>query len=85
MPTFQNDAEIDVDEFIEACSPREIKRLIKILVEYGHINEENLDLSKISINEMEFRENLSYLSEKFHILTLEEEELIRKISKRFRY
>lgn len=87
MPSFESNAEIDVDveEFMDACSPKEIEEVIEYLVEYGHINPKNLEPSKISINEMEFRDNLNYLSEKYHSLSFEEEELIRKISKRFRY
>ena len=35
MPTFNQDAEIDVevDDFVSSCSKREIKELIEILVD----------------------------------------------------
>lgn len=37
MPEFAAEIDIDPDEFVSECSSSEIKRLIKVLIEDGHI------------------------------------------------
>jgi len=37
MPDFTAEIDIDPDEFVSECSSSEIKRLIKVLIEDGHI------------------------------------------------
>jgi hypothetical protein len=39
MPTFTVDAEMDVDEFLCECSPKEIESLVQILKDEGHLKE----------------------------------------------
>ena len=38
MPEFETYVDVDVDEFVSACSKREIKELIEVLIEGGHIS-----------------------------------------------
>lgn len=87
MPSFRTDAEVEVDilEFMDACSSREIKEVIEFLIENDHIDSISGVNNKQSLNELGFNDNLRYLSQNYHSLTLEEEEVIRKMVKRFVY
>ena len=38
MPTFHTDLEIEVDEFVENCSRRDIDELVDYLVDHRYIN-----------------------------------------------
>ena len=51
MPEFETYVDVDVDEFVSACSKREIKELIECLVENGHINESSIISTKMDIIE----------------------------------
>jgi hypothetical protein len=86
MPSFNSDAEVyvDVNEFMDACNRREIKEVIDYLKERGHLNHLNND-SNMSLNESEFEDNLSAISGNYLNVTKEEEEVISKIAKRFKF
>lgn len=86
MPSFNSDAEVDVDvnEFMDACSRREIEEVINYLKENRHLSHLNND-SNMSLNESEFEDNLSAISGNYLNVTKEEEEVISKIAKRFKF
>lgn len=86
MPSFYSDAEVDVDvnEFMDACSRREIEEVIDYLKETGHLSHLKND-SNMSLNESEFEDNLSAISGNYVNVTKEEEEVISKIAKRFKF
>ena len=86
MPSFNTDAEVDVDvqEFLDACNNREITEIIEYLEENDYINKGQLH-GNISINEGEFRENLDAIQDNYLRLTKEEEAIIATIAKRFTY
>lgn len=85
MPTFYaDDIDIDVDEFLNRCSGREVEELVDALVEDGYVKR--IDSSSdhlMSVPEKEFEEALNKLHGKYQSLTKEEEDLIKSISKRF--
>lgn len=85
MPSFYVDElDIDVGEFIDSCSPREINELLECLVEDGILNRKSLVKPKQkSVLEEEWDEIIHKLSENRLQLTKEEEEIIRSIVKRF--
>lgn len=86
MPTFyeQTDFDITVDDFLEECDRREIEEVIDYLEEMGYLKNHSRTEggSPIGILEEEFQERIQKLSESRHRLTLEEEEIIKKISDR---
>jgi len=87
MPEFETYVDVDVDEFINVCSKREIRRLIECLVEEGHLPESVLTFKEVSNErrgrgESEFIEKLDLLKEKYYSLSVEEEDSIEKIFKK---
>jgi hypothetical protein len=88
MPEFETYVDVDVDDFLSECSPREKEELIDALVEDGWvvrvapkgvIPEERLP----SIPEIEWQEMCNKLSNIRHMISLEDEETIKQIIKKF--
>lgn len=88
MPEFETYVDVDVDDFLSECSPREKEELIDALVEDGWvvrvapkgvIPEERLP----SIPEIEWQEMCNKLSTIRHMISLEDEEAIKQILKKF--
>ena len=85
MPEFESYVDVDVDEFLSACSPREIEKLIEYLIEDGYIDSKarpNKNEPK-SLLEEEWDEITDNLREKRLNISNEDEETIRKISKKY--
>jgi hypothetical protein len=81
MPTF--DCEVDVDDFMDELSEREIKEVIEWLQE----NEDDFDESSILPKNLNFDEslllqNLNKIKANLIQVTLEEMEVINQIAKR---
>lgn len=88
MPTFYEEAEFDIEpyEYVSSCSKREIKELIEELVDSGHLSRSAIQLKTgdtPSILDMEWDDICYKIQNNRLNLSNEEEELIRKISKRF--
>jgi hypothetical protein len=79
------DFDVDIDDFLSACSSSEIKELITALIDDGHLPESisEFKTSNVSISESEYEDALGKLHGKYYTLSKEEEETIIKISKRF--
>ena len=86
MPNFYSEAEVDIDvnEFMDACSRHEIEEVIDYLKETGYLSHLKND-SNMSLNESEFENNLLAISGNYLNVTKEEEEVISKIAKRFKF
>jgi len=83
MPSFYvNDVDIDVDEFLSACSDSEIKELVDALVEDGHLKPGAV-ANSTKINNEEFDEACSNLIGNSWRLSKEDEETILQIAKKF--
>ncbi len=91
MPEFTTEVDIDPSEFVDSCSQREIKRLVEILEEDGHIQpseettSKNKGVRRPNINDQIFWGSLDKLSKCRDLLTLEEEEYINKLAKKFEH
>ena len=87
MPSFYvDDVDIDVDEFLSACSKSEKERLVEYLAEDGYVLKNQLESSeRMSAAEEIFEDHLLALRGKWNLLTNEEEETIIKIAKKFLY
>lgn len=81
MPSFYvEDVDISVSEFLDSCSSKEKKELIKLLqVDNYYFRDEDNE----NALEKEFNDEVIKLLGKRHSLTNEEEELILKITKKF--
>jgi hypothetical protein len=81
MPSFYvEDVDISVSEFLDSCSSKERKELIKLLqVDNYYFRDEDNE----NALEKEFNDEVIKLLGKRHSLTNEEEELILKITKKF--
>ena len=87
MPYFESECEIDieVDEFINSCSSREIKEMIEILKEDGHLSNALpiIPESKRSLMDDEWFDVLETLSIKRLTMDSEDIETIKKIAKKY--
>jgi hypothetical protein len=84
---FSSSIEIDIEpsEFVDNCSRSEIKELIEILVNEGHLPKSVLRKLNISYSplEEEFSDKLDELSKKYHSISSEDEEILNKIFKKY--
>lgn len=76
MPTF--DIDVDVLEFVGSCSKRELEDLFNIVEKEKNKNETN----NLNYLDEVFNSYLSNLKNKRHLLSIEEENIIREISNR---
>jgi transcription initiation factor IIE alpha subunit len=83
MPELQSYIDVDPSEFISACSKREIKKLIEILTDDGHIDYGRITSENQNLFDKNWEEALYKLNGNRLRLTIEEEETILKISKKF--
>ena len=90
MPTFYQDVEaevdIDVEEFVDSCSAREIEKLIRYLVEEGSLPKTLTTYTQtqnLSLNDTMWYETTEKIRSNRLTLTDEEIELIENIAKRF--
>lgn len=87
MPYFDYDGsvDVDIDDFLTACSSSEINDLIDALEEDGYIkpSQRILDDPKVSAPEQLFEEALDKLHGKWNMLTKEEEQIIMLLANKF--
>jgi hypothetical protein len=89
MPEFETYVDVDVDEFFYECSSREKEELIDILVDGGYVQRvvpKGTDPeSKLpSVTELNWQEMINKLNEIRNQINSDEEELIKKIIKKYR-
>lgn len=85
------DLDIEVYEFVRACSKRDIKELIRELIEDGHLPKDIYDakgevkkeLNRKTISEIDFEDKLDKLKTKYYSLNKEDEETLEKIFKKY--
>lgn len=90
MPTFYQDVEaevdIDVEEFVDQCSGREIEKLIRYLVEEGSLSKTPTTYTQtqnLSLNDALWYETIEKIRSNRLTLTDEEIDIIENIAKRF--
>ena len=82
--TVDVDVDIEIDEFVDSCSEKDLQMLIRYLQEAGYLDKSNIrDESKMTSNEIEFRDKMSLLSDKFYQMTIEEAELIENLYNKY--
>lgn len=86
MPSFYVDEiDIEVGEFLDSCSKRDIKNLIEYLIEDGHISKDSnlTPIKNRNIFDDEWDEIIGNLKDKRLVMSDEDELLIKKISKKY--
>lgn len=84
MPYFTSEAEYDIEpyEFVDACTKKEIDKLIKCLQNEGYLSVHGLSYN-LSIPEQEYEEVVNALHGKYQSLTKTEEEILKALAQRF--
>ena len=77
------DVDVDVDDFLDACSSREIEEVVQWLKDNDELQEGELDQHKYSIHELSIVESLNKIKNNLIQLSSEEEDLIKEIANRF--
>jgi hypothetical protein len=91
MPEFTAEVDVDPSEFVDSCSNRELKRLVQILEEDGHIEPSQSSKSKSNgvrkpnINDLTFWNSLDHLAKCRDLLSLEEENFINNLANKFKH
>ena len=90
MPTFYKDVEaevdVDIEEFVDECSDREIQILIRYMVEEGKLPNTLTGYEpsqNLSVNETIWYETIEKIRSNRLTLTDEEIDIIENIAKRF--
>ncbi len=89
MPTFPiNDIEIGPSEFINSCNSNEINQIIDHLTLIGYIKEDQITsmtygVKRPNIMDEEFWDNLEYLKRCRDLLSVEDEQYIKNLAKRY--
>ena len=85
MPEFSTYVDVDVYEFISECSKREIKELIEVLIEGGHISSSAVEDTEktIGVLEGDFIEKMDLLKEKYYRLSQEDEKTLEKLFEKY--
>ena len=84
MPEFDTYVDVDVDEFISACSKREINELIDALIEDGHISPSAAKLpNHLGFLDSLFFEKMEKLKEKYYRLSKEDESILEDLFKKY--
>lgn len=77
------DVDIEVDEFIDSCSPKEISKIVKILSEDGYIPTSAIKPKNYNVLDEMWWEKIDKLRNSRLSMTDEEIEIIEKIAGRF--
>jgi hypothetical protein len=73
---------LDVSEFISVCSDRDMKEIVSELVSRDFIKSLQV-ASSVSINELEFRDDLIKMSEKYISMDSTDIYVIQSIAKKY--
>ena len=80
MPYFSQDLDIEIDEFLDECTPSEIKELIQELEDRGFAKPKSyLDYETI---DQDWSDMLIKIMENKHQLTVEDELIVQNIFKK---
>lgn len=86
MPDFSAQIEIEPWEYVSECSKRDIEELIDVLINDGHLDTFNGKVKPSNNNTLmddEWNEALEKLRNSRHLLSIEEENRITDIAKKF--
>lgn len=76
------DVEIDVEDFLNACTNREVKMILKWMKDMDYLNYDS-DMSRQTSNEILFNQNLEKIRKSYLSLSVEDVDIINEISKKY--
>ena len=83
--TVDIDVDIEIDEFVDSCSTRDMQMLIRYLQEEGHLSNLNVkDESKMTADEIEHCNMLSTLMDKYIQMSVEDLQTIENLYNKYR-
>jgi hypothetical protein len=82
MVEVETEVWVDVQEFIDQCSEKEIQKMIKILAEDGQIKKKDIKSKNNNLSDEMWQEKVEKILENRLILTDEEILVIEKIAGR---
>jgi hypothetical protein len=85
MPTvyIQDYLDVEIDEFVSSCSRMEIKELIEVLVNDGHIIEPSKPTSKLGREEEIFHESIDKFKQKYYTISTEDLSVLEEMFKKY--
>jgi hypothetical protein len=86
MPEFTTEIDIDAYDYVSECSKREIKDLIEVLIEEGHLSQSAVTPVKPkdrNILDDEWDEIVTKIQTSRLVMSDEDEQMIREISKKY--
>ena len=82
--TVDVDVDIEIDEFVDSCSDREMKNLIDYLQKGGYLGKFNIkDETKMTANEIDFRDKLSSLSDKYYQMSMDDIDTLENLFNKY--
>jgi len=82
MAYFTADIDIEVNEFLDECSRKDIENVIEYLIKHKHISGNQLN-TKLSPPEQIFESALNKIHGNWNRLTAEEEQVIYDLASKF--
>ena len=86
MPDFTTEIDIEPYEYVSECNKREIRELIEVLIDEGHLSQSALPVVKNKHRNMlddEWDEVIVKLQTSRLVMSEEDEKMIREISKKY--
>jgi hypothetical protein len=82
--TVDIDVDIEIDEFVDSCSTRDIENLLKYLSNQGYLSKFGVpDETKMTSQEEKFVEKLTSLSQKYHQMSVDEIDTLEKLFNKY--
>jgi len=82
--TVDIDVDIEIDEFVDSCSTRDIENLLKYLSNQGYLTKFGVpDESKMTSQEERFIERLSSLSNKYHQMSMDDIDTLENLFNKY--
>ena len=83
MPSFEANVDVDVYDFISQCNEREINEIIEALIGDEYLPQFLKPKNNSSFLEIKFSEKLNELSNHYHRISREDEEVLEKLFKKY--
>jgi len=89
MPYFYTKAELDISigDFISGCNSKDIKKIIDILIEDGHLNQTHVfkhKASKASFLEQEHINMCGFLAKSYLVMSNEDAQILETLYKKYK-
>lgn len=82
--TVDIDVDIEIDEFVDSCSSRDIENLLKYLSNQGYLSKFGVpDETKMTSQEEKFVEKLTSLSQKYHQMSVDDIDTLENLFNKY--